>query len=371
MKILLVGNYPLLDQHSMLQFAELLEDSLHQLGHEVLLLQPPVVLGRLLPPVHRLNKWLTYVDRFMLFYPRLRRELTSADVVHVCDQGNAVYVPWLGSRAHAVTCHDVLAICSALGEEPQNPTAWSGRLLQRWILRGLRQARQVVCDSTETREELQRVSGLPDDRVTTVPIGLHYPYSPMKRADATTRLQQLGLDPSLPFFLHVGGNQWYKNRPGVVRIFRALSDLPVFERHALVMVGSEWTADMRAIVQSSKLRERIHELCDVSNDDLRALYSLAEALVFPSWREGFGWPIIEAQACGCPVFASNRPPMTEVGGGAAVYVDPEFEERAAHIIAESLGDRERMVQEGLTNAERFSALDMVHSYLRVWTSMLP
>ena len=70
------------------------------------------------------------------------------------------------------------------------------------------------------------------------------------------------------------------------------------------------------------LRDRVIELTNITNEDLRALYSKATALLFPSLREGFGWPIIEAQACGCPVFTSDRVPMTEVGGDAAIYLDP-------------------------------------------------
>ena len=60
----------------------------------------------------------------------------------------------------------------------------------------------------------------------------------------------------------------------------------------------------------------------VTGEQLRALYSAAAALLFPSWWEGFGWPVLEALACGCPVITTQRPPLTEVAGEAAVYVPP-------------------------------------------------
>ena len=116
---------------------------------------------------------------------------------------------------------------------------------------------------------------------------------------------------------------------GVVRIFAHLAALPQFAQHHLVLAGKPWTRELRELIRHVGLAERVHEWVDVSNEDLRALYSAADALIFPSLQEGFGWPIAEAQACGCPVFTTNRPPMTEVGADAAAYFDPDDPERAA------------------------------------------
>jgi len=177
------------------------------------------------------------------------------------------------------------------------------------------------------------------------------------------KLRGLGVGKTLPFFLHVGGNQWYKNRPGVVRIFAHLVAFPQFADHHLVMVGKPWTEELCDAIKRAGLSGRVHELAGVSNQELQALYSAAEALVFPSMQEGFGWPIAEAQACGCPVFTTNRPPMTEVGGDAAVYFDPEDTGSAAHLVAEGIAERTTLVQRGLKNATRFSAEAMSNGYL--------
>ena len=84
--------------------------------------------------------------------------------------------------------------------------------------------------------------------------------------------------------------------------------------------------------QSRPLAPNVYQLTAVSDANLQALYSLATALLYPSWQEGFGWPIIEAQSCGCPVFTSNRAPMTEVASTAAVYFNPHDPVQAAAII---------------------------------------
>lgn len=362
MKVLLIGNYENLRQQSMQRFAEMLREGLTAAGHEVRLARPPVWLGRLRRGETGLAKWIGYLDRFLLYPPLLHRQIRWADVVHICDQANAVYVRYLRGKPHLVTCHDMLAIRAALGEIPESPTGWTGRLYQRWILHGLRRAQAVACVSGQSAEELQRVAGLSEARVTVVHNALNYPYRPMAAAEAEAHLHALDLDPARPFFVHVGGNQWYKNRPGVLRLFAELIKHPAYARHRLVMAGKPWADEMRALCTALKLDGRVDECVDVANEQLRALYSRAEALLFTSLAEGFGWPIAEAQACGCPVVTTGRPPMTEVGGEAAIYIDPADSAGAASRIAAALTERERWRTAGLENAARFSNCMMIEAY---------
>ncbi|MDK1022213.1 MAG: glycosyltransferase family 1 protein, partial [Candidatus Hydrogenedentes bacterium] len=261
-------------------------------------------------------------------------------------------------------------IRSARGDIPQHFTRWSGRIFQCWILHGLKRAQRVMCVSEQTRVELLRVAGLSSNRVAVVDNALNYPYSPMSEGEALQRLQRLGLEPAQPFLLHVGGNQWYKNREGMLRIFNAVRATPGSKDYRLVMVGPPWTAPMRSYVKRAGLQDRVTARTNVANEHLRALYATAEALIFPSLYEGFGWPIIEAQACGCPVFTTGRPPMTEAGGSAAAYFDPLDERAAARTIAEGLEDRHKMVEGGIANAARFSTEAMVHGYLAAYQAVI-
>lgn len=366
LNIMLVANYRPDGQESMQRFADMLEAGLSAQGHAVHVLRPdPVLIEKPLFP-RRMDKWTGYADKFLRFPANLRRLVRGADVVHICDHSNAMYASHLDGVPHLVTCHDLLAVKSALGEVPENPTRWSGRILQRWILAALRRAACVACVSEQTRRDLQRLAALPDHRAPVVYNGLNHPYAPMAPGEARERIAgRLGHVPKA-FFLHVGGNQWYKNRMGVLRIFRQLRTKPAFQGHALILVGKAWTDEMHRFVREHQLADGVTEVRDAESEDLRAFYSLAEAFLFPSLQEGFGWPIIEAQACGCPVVTSRRAPMTEVGGDASLYIDPTDAEGAAAAIEAWLPERQKIRAAGLANARRFAPERMIDGYLQVY-----
>lgn len=370
MKILLVGNYAVDRQESMLRFSEMLEDGLKKRGHEVHLVQPPIVLGQWAADNSPLKKWLGYIDKLLLFPRQLRRQAMWADIVHICDHSNAVYSTTISNRPSLVTCHDLLAIRSALGEFPENSTGWSGRIYQRLIRRGLQKSPIIICDSNATWSDVVRLIGKDQNELSVVYLSLNYPYSPMDKHTAAQFLTKLGLSQNQDFLLHVGGNQWYKNRLGVLHIFGYLLNHPETSHMHLVLAGKPWTEEMKGYIRERGIDDRVTELPGVSNEELQALYSTAKGLLFPSLREGFGWPIIEAHACGCPVFTSNRAPMDELGGGAAVYFDPLEPAQAAGCIAEALVSAVGGGETAIRNAGRFTSEQTIDGYIAIYKNIL-
>jgi glycosyltransferase involved in cell wall biosynthesis len=132
--------------------------------------------------------------------------------------------------------------------------------------------------------------------------------------------------------------------------------------------------ETRTLIDSSRLSDRIVELPDPSDTDLAALYSSAALLLFPSLAEGFGWPVLEAMACGCRVVAANRAPLTEIAAGAATYIDVEDAKGAAAVVAkvlaESNRDRETRLAAGRSRAGRFRRDAMIDDYVRVYRDLL-
>lgn len=316
-----------------------------------------------------IKKWLGYVDKYVLFLPEMKRAAAWADIVHVCDQGNGMYLPFLPSVPHLVTCHDMLAIRAAQGEFPLWPTGAAGKIYQRLILSGLNRSQHMACVSEATRQDALRLTSLPPEALRVIPNGLYQDFSPMTESESEPLLATLGLAKDQRFLLHVGGDQPYKNRPMTLEIFHELQANGV-EDIALVLAGRPLSAEMLTTIQRLELTDRVVECSNPTHFQLRALYSRAEGLLFPSLEEGFGLPILEAQASGCPVFTSNRSPMTEVGGSAAVYFDPLQPIEAARIIARSLPIREDLKIAGRENARNYTYDRMISSYLAAYEAIL-
>lgn len=372
-KILLIGDYPPEENESVPRFIEALVRGFAARGHAPSVIRPEPRFGR---PKSRSQSWrrhlarLGYVDRYLLFPPRLKRAASQFDVVHVVDQQDAVYVRFLGHVPHLVSCHDLIAVRVALGEIPEEQFDFVTRLRQRAILRGLERAQKVACISEATRADLLRLTRRAADDLRVVYNGLNYPYAPMDGGESEPRLRRLGLDPAARFYLHVGSDVFYKNRVGLLLIFAALRRAEGFGDARLVLVGKPLAPGTLAIAEAEGLSAGVFVAGRVDNEDLRALYSRSAGLIYPSLYEGFGWPPLEAMACGCPVFTSNRAPMTEVGGAAARYFDPNAPAEAARLIARSAGDRERMRADGLVNARRFTTEAMVEGYLAAYEAAI-
>ncbi len=166
--------------------------------------------------------------------------------------------------------------------------------------------------------------------------------------------------------LHVGVNIWYKNRRAVVEIFYHLLSSPGFEDMHLIMVGQPLTKDIQDTIEKYGLRDRVHVFCGIEHEHLRPLYSFAEGLLFPSLQEGFGWPIIEAQACGCPVFTSDRPPMSQVAGPISTTFDPLDAPGAAKIIADAFPITPAARNAAIQNAKQYSTQNMIEGYLSIF-----
>lgn len=348
----------------------MLQTGLGAAGEQVRILAPQGIWGKRRPPIKGMQKWLGYADQYLLFPSELKRAIRWADMVHVCDQGNAIYLNYLQKVPHLITCHDLIAIKSAKGELPGVATGTTGKVYQHLIWKGLKRANYVVCDSETTKSDLFRLCNVPEAKTSVIPISLLHKFHPMLETERRVILYALGIAPEEEFVLHVGGNQFYKNRLGLLHIYNTLKHGEFGFPMRLVLAGKPLSEAMRRYIVEQGLEASVLELTDLENEQIRALYSRAKALIFPSLYEGFGLPIIEAQACGCPVFTSNRAPMTEVGGNAAVYFDPTQPEAAAQIIAAHLEATDWMVSAGLENVKRFTLERMIEEYLQTYRRLL-
>jgi glycosyltransferase involved in cell wall biosynthesis len=368
--VLLIGNYPLDRQQSMQRFATMMLQGLIAAGVSAEIAAPAPVFGRFFGIENFVGKWLAYIDKFIVFPRQLRRRLSKrAGVVHICDHSNAMYAADAGTAPVVVTCHDLIAVRSALGEELHCPVSFTGKLLQRWILRSLRRADVVVCVSNATRDDAEQLvsRNQASPKLEVINNGLNYPYRKLPESKALARLRSIsGL--SQPFVLHVGSNLPRKNRDGVLRIFARTKDK---WNARLVFAGDVLDSEQVSLANRIGVGDRVVQIKDAPDHLLEALYNCAVALLFPSLSEGFGWPIIEAQACGCPVVCSNLAPMPETAGAAGLFHDATDEAGFATDILRLNDPAERSVwsDKGLRNAERFSIEKMISRYIDIYRSL--
>ncbi|HEY0792881.1 MAG TPA: glycosyltransferase family 1 protein [Chthoniobacterales bacterium] len=363
-------------QQSMLRVADLLETGLRSHGLDFSVVRPEPFFGLLAVHLPRLRKWLAYLDKYVVFPFSLIQRARDCRLVHIVDHANATYLFWLPKVKSVVTCYDLLAVRSALGEIPEHRTGFTGKLLQRWIRAGLRRASHIVCISEATRRDVVRLIGRNGSDVSRIYLGLEPRCAAkLNRNAGGTRAQDAHdrtgdgpealAAPSSGYLLHVGGDTWYKNRRGVLRIYLEVRRRLGANAPGLTMVGPPLEPAIEGVTFLQNVRDA----------DLPGLYQNAALLLFPSFYEGFGWPIVEAQACGCPVITTGRPPLTEAGGTAAVWIaDPQDAGEAADRVLEVLrGDPvecERRRQAGYENATGFSLERMIANYLQLYTLVL-
>ncbi len=369
--VLLIGNYPPDRQQSMSRFALMMLDGLAAAGVPVELLEPQPFFGRFRFAGDFVTKWLAYIDKFVLFPWQLRRRLKSAPaVVHICDHSNAMYARLIHNIPVVISCHDLLAVRGAFGEQTDCPASLTGKLLQRWIVAGLRAATVVACVSKATLEDARRlvVHGDGKPKLDVISLGLSYPYRKLAADEAQVRRARFPLlKADTPFVLHVGSNLRRKNREGVLRIFAGCK---AQWSGLLVFAGEPLSDPLRSLGRQLDVLDRVVEVPDATSELLEMLYNCATAFLFPSRFEGFGWPIIEAQACGCPVLCGDRAPLPEVAGDAGLIHPVEDEESfAADIIR--LADpevRAAWSAKSLRNAQRFSTERMIAEFISAYRS---
>lgn len=357
----------------MIRFGNLLANGYRSRGLSVEIFSPrPILLGKNVNPGRGVLKWLSYVDKWILFpfllrrFVRQRRQKFGDGIrYHICDHSNAPYLAHLPKNRTVITCHDVLAIRGALGyPEAYCAASRTGIFLQRWILKHLRNAEQIACVSQLTLHHLYEITGKNDLRPGWIVVhnAFNAEFGKIESQEAVQILKEKGIILPQPFLLHVGSNLPRKNRRMLLRMTRQASqDWPGY----ICFTGEPMDAWLTEEARALGILDRIHSVPKPDHRTLCALYSLAHALVFPSLSEGFGWPLIEAQACGTPVIASNLEPLLEVSGGTALHADPHDPQLFASALL-TLNDaavRKTLIDKGLKNTARFGLVQMVEKYL--------
>lgn len=268
----------------------------------------------------------------------------QADVFHSLAQRPAPF----HFKKEIVTVHDLFPLTGRDYSTPDFQKKFSKLLIEAaW------RATRVIAPSEYTADELHRHVGIAKEKIRVIPEGVDMPATTLS-LESRQKERERWVGKGHELILVVGVLQTRKNTLGALK---TLERLPAQYRMILAGGDGYGSNTVHDYIHRKELGERVTVLGHTSHDDLSALYQAATLLLFPSFEEGFGLPVLEAMSYGLPVVTSRASSLPEVGGEAAEYVDPYSEEEIAARVQQVAKDqslRQRMMEAGLARARQFS-----------------
>ena len=250
------------------------------------------------------------LERFALSVELARFGL---DVLHSPD-----FIPPLhGARKHVITVHDLTFL-----HYPQHLTQEARHYYNDQIKAAVNQADHILADSQATKADLINMLDVRAEKVTVHMLGVEAQFQPLDKVLLEAQRQKHQLPPE--FILFVGTFEPRKNILGLLQAYKLLVE-DLADAPPIVLVGRRgWLFDetMQKVVDLN-LGDRVFWRENIEDNDLPAIYNLASVLVLPSFYEGFGFPALEAMACGTVPIVSNRSSLPEVVGEVGLQINPD------------------------------------------------
>jgi glycosyltransferase involved in cell wall biosynthesis len=365
-KVLLLRDVPEEQRYSMERYADELERGFQ--NHEDFSIRSMTVHESRIARQLHLRRFDSYVARFIRYPLSAARARRLADIYHVIDHGYAHVSAGLPKRRTIVTCHDLMLLKGEDGTPGARGTRTSVMRF-RWSTSYLRQVAHVICVSHSTRSDVIRYWSLDEGRLSVVPPGVDSRFRPLSPA----RIQALRQIPGLEdhAMLHVSTGVPYKNVGMTLRVLAALRDSGM--NVTLIRVGVPLNDREVSLAHELSVTERVIECGRVNDERLVELYNACDVLLFPSFYEGFGWPTLEAMACGTPVVTSNTPALAEIVGDAGIVASPQDVRglaNAVRVILEGPELASDLRARGLARASRYTWKHTVAAVADIYTKVL-
>lgn len=270
-----------------------------------------------------------------------------------------------------VTIHDLI-----YKTYPQAHTPQTIELTERYMQTIVAKADRIICTSGNTRRDLHAFFNMPLTKTCVVYNGvdhnIFYSLPAQERAQAAGHLKGLGIDK--PYILYVGTIEPRKNLTSLLESFALLRSKKSFQGQLVVAGMKGWMLESTGeLIKKLGIGQDVVLTGFVSDGQLRQLYNMAEVFVFPSFYEGFGFPILEAFCCGAPVITSNTSSCAEIASDAALTVDPRDIKAMTKAIEQVLTDKplkESLRQAGFKRAKDFSFLTTAENTLDVYRKII-
>ena len=276
-------------------------------------------------------------------YPDKIRKLNGYDICHAANQFLSRIAKYRNDSV--VTCHDLMGI-----REKDLPFAT--RSLQRMVFDEMRKASKIIANSEHTKRDIVSTLKIPEEKIRVIHYGIDHKVLRPRNKESCRERTNLPKDKRI--ILHVGSEEPRKNIENLVMAFKRLqSKLP---DAVLVRVG-EKRKSTEELLNRLKLEGKVIHIPNIPSKEVSYYYNSADLFVFPSFREGFGWPPLEAMACGCPTITSDQTSLPEVIGNGGIMVNPfdisALTQEMEHVLTDKKLKR-GLIARGLKRAKTFS-----------------
>jgi glycosyltransferase involved in cell wall biosynthesis len=315
----------------------------------------------------RIRNWLYHLGLIVLIKKNLFR--CKADIIHILDGSCAYVLKLLPNVSVVVTSHDVIPELQAKGFLGPSRPSGAGLWLIGRSLKAMRRVDHIIAVSKNTASDLCRIAGVSPEKIRVVYSAVAQEISERAASRPFPSWEERRLRGDA-YILHVGNNSFYKNWRGVVNIFARIREKCAIR---LVMACPVPGDQIRKVIEEKSLSETIDFIVEPDDARLVALYTNACLLLFPSLYEGFGWPPLEAMACGCPVVCSDAASLPEIAGDAALTCPPgdeqQFAEKCISILEDSSLASD-LIKKGIDHTAAFTIEKMGRELIAVYKDVV-
>lgn len=315
-------------------------------------------------------------DRFLRYPWKLLQlvKRVEVDVFHIADHINSYLISYLPQKRTIVTCHDLIPLMVRDGKfNGVSKTAAGNIQYYKYCISGVKKARYVIVDSENTKKDLLVYNLCPIGKIRVIYPGLNFGYQPMSTENRMRLRTKYGVEDKFTL-LHVGSSLFYKNIETIIRSMKILCEKNANNRFMFIKAGQPFSRKQRTLIEKYGL-ENSTRYIGAPKDfcAMQKVYNLADVFVFPSLYEGFGWPPLEAMACGIPVVCSNRGSLGEIVQSAAIICDPDDPQTLAESVRLLRDDeviKAALIRKGFEHSTKFkwekTANKVAELYQNVW-----
>ena len=307
--------------------------------------------------IKRLVEALQHQENLKILTFEGKKVPTEADLVHYpYFSPFSLTLPFFLNKKFVVTIHDLIPLVFPRAY----PLGIKGSLKFTIQKKLLKKAKMIITDSQSSSDDIAKFTSYPKEKITVIYLAAD---SELKRISDEKFLDTIRKKFNLPekFVLYVGDVNYNKNLPSLVKACRLVkTPLVIVGKQALSTDFDPSHIENRSLVELNDLIKQQNDVIRtgfITDEEKAGLYSLASVYCQPSLYEGFGLPVLEAMAYGCPVVASRTSSLPEIGGKAAFYIDPYSIDAISRGVETVLKDdalRVKLIKAGLIQAKKFS-----------------